>query len=119
MTTMYVPEPVISWRSNPRIRNLRIICQSSESIKKDPTFKTFVDPESNETIIRGMGELHLDIYIERMRRSTKWILKPECLRLLTVKQSLRPHASIILIRSRPVELTIRACCRNHGTEYRE
>jgi len=36
--------------------------------KEDPTFQSFVDPETNDTIIRGMGELHLDVYLERMRR---------------------------------------------------
>jgi len=39
--------------------------------KEDPTFRTYVDPESNQTIIQGMGELHLDVYIERMRREYK------------------------------------------------
>ncbi len=73
MTTMYVPEPVISLAIKP------VDKQSSDNMskalnrftKEDPTFKTFVDPESNETIIRGMGELHLDVYIERMRREYK------------------------------------------------
>jgi elongation factor G len=36
-----------------------------------PTFQTYVDPESNQTIIKGMGELHLDVYIERMKREYK------------------------------------------------
>jgi elongation factor G len=39
--------------------------------KEDPTFQTYVDPESNQTIIKGMGELHLDVYLERMRREYK------------------------------------------------
>lgn len=39
--------------------------------KEDPTFRTYVDPESNQTIVQGMGELHLEVYIERMKREYK------------------------------------------------
>jgi elongation factor G len=73
MSSMYVPEPVISLAISPKDK------QSADAMskalnrfsKEDPTFRTFVDTESKETIIRGMGELHLDIYIERMKREYK------------------------------------------------
>lgn len=39
--------------------------------KEDPTFRSYVDKESNQTIIQGMGELHLEVYIERMKREYK------------------------------------------------
>ncbi len=70
MTSMYVPEPVISLAISPK--NKQSADAMSKALnrfsKEDPTFRTFVDVESKETIIRGMGELHLDIYIERMKR---------------------------------------------------
>jgi len=70
MTIMHVPNPVISLSIKPKDN------KSSENMakalnrfsKEDPTFQSYVDPETNDTIIKGMGELHLDVYIERMRR---------------------------------------------------
>ncbi|WP_088240163.1 elongation factor G [Calothrix rhizosoleniae] len=67
---MFVPEPVIT---------LAIMTQNHEDEEKlskalrrfqkeDPTFKVSVDPESGLTLISGMGELHLEIYIERIKR---------------------------------------------------
>lgn len=73
MTSMFVPEPVISLAINPKDK--KSADQMSKALnrftKEDPTFQTYVDPESNQTIIKGMGELHLDVYIERMRREYK------------------------------------------------
>lgn len=70
MTSMYVPKPVISLAIEPKDNKSQIAMAKALNrfSKEDPTFKTFVDPETNETIIEGMGELHLDIYVERMRR---------------------------------------------------
>ena len=73
MSSMYVPDPVISLSVTPKDK--KSADQMGKALnrftKEDPTFHTYVDPESNETIIQGMGELHLDVYIERMRREYK------------------------------------------------
>ena len=70
MASMYVPEPVISLSITPKDKQAAM--QMSKALnrftKEDPTFRVHVDPESSETIIRGMGELHLEVYVERMRR---------------------------------------------------
>ena len=70
MTSMYVPKPVISLAIVPKDNKSQIAMSKALNrfSKEDPTFKTHVDPETNETIIEGMGELHLDIYVERMKR---------------------------------------------------
>ena len=70
MTSMYVPKPVISLAIVPKDNKSQMSMSKALNrfTKEDPTFKTFVDSETNETIIEGMGELHLEIYVERMKR---------------------------------------------------
>ncbi|MFO7568732.1 MAG: elongation factor G [Smithellaceae bacterium] len=70
MTSMYVPKPVISLAIVPKDNKSQMSMSKALNrfSKEDPTFKTYVDHETNETIIEGMGELHLDIYVERMKR---------------------------------------------------
>lgn len=73
MTSMYVPNAVISLSINPVDKSAsdKMAKALNRFTKEDPTFRTHVDPESNETIISGMGELHLEVYIERMKREYK------------------------------------------------
>lgn len=70
MTSMYVPDPVISLAVEPKDKKSadNMSKALNRFTKEDPTFRTYVDLESNQTIIQGMGELHLDVYLERMRR---------------------------------------------------
>jgi elongation factor G len=70
MTAMHVPDPVISVAVRPgdSPSEARLSKALRRFAKEDPTFRVGVDPESGETIIRGMGELHLEVYLERMRR---------------------------------------------------
>ncbi len=70
MTSMFVPEPVISLAIFPKDNKSQINMSKALNrfTKEDPTFRTHMDDETNETIIEGMGELHLEIYVERMKR---------------------------------------------------
>ncbi len=70
MTSMFVPAPVISLAISPKDKKAadNMGKALNRFTKEDPTFRTFVDPESNQTIVQGMGELHLEVYIERMKR---------------------------------------------------
>ena len=70
MTSMFVPEPVISLTVTPKDNKAQNNLSKAlrRFTKEDPTFRVGADPESGETIISGMGELHLDVYLERMRR---------------------------------------------------
>lgn len=70
MSSMFIPEPVISLSIKPK--NNQHLPNFSKAMarfqREDPTFRVSFDVESEETIISGMGELHLNIYVERMRR---------------------------------------------------
>ncbi|MGD9044910.1 MAG: elongation factor G [Desulfobacterales bacterium] len=70
MTSMYVPEPVISLAIFPKDHKSEVNVSKAlgRFTKEDPTFKAYVNDETGDTIISGMGELHLEVYIERMRR---------------------------------------------------
>ncbi len=73
MTSIHVPDPVICLTVKPRDDKSQV--NMSKAIarftREDPTFRCNVDPESGETLLSGMGELHLEVYIERMRREYK------------------------------------------------
>ncbi len=73
MIAMHVMDPVISLSLQPVDNKSQINMSKALNrfTKEDPTFKTFVDKETNETIIQGMGELHLEVYVERMKREYK------------------------------------------------
>jgi elongation factor G len=70
MSSMFVPEPVISLAVFPSDNqsSTKMSRALNRFVREDPTFRSHVDQESGETIISGMGELHLEIYVERMKR---------------------------------------------------
>jgi len=73
MSSMHVPAPVVSIAIKPKDTKAQdnLAKALGRFVREDPTFRTHVDKESNETVISGMGELHLDVYIERMKREYK------------------------------------------------
>lgn len=70
LESMVFPEPVINIAIEPKSKQDqdKMGLALSKLAEEDPTFRTYTDPETNQTIIAGMGELHLDIIVDRMRR---------------------------------------------------
>lgn len=70
MSSIFVPSPVISLSVKPKDNKAQENMSKAlgRFMREDPTFRVAVDQESGETVIAGMGELHLEIYIERMKR---------------------------------------------------
>jgi len=73
LENMFVPEPVIKMAINPVSRDGadRLGKALQRFTREDPTFRVTTDEETSETLIAGMGELHLEIYVERIRREYK------------------------------------------------
>jgi len=70
LESLYIPEPVISVAIEPKTKaDVDKLSRALQALaKEDPTFRVSVDPETNQTIISGMGELHLEILVDRMLR---------------------------------------------------
>jgi len=73
LESIFIADPVISLSVTPACSadSERMAKALSRFMKEDPTFRVSTDPKTGQTIIAGMGELHLDVYIERMRREFK------------------------------------------------
>jgi len=73
LESLFVPEPVISVAVEPKTKqDMDKLSKALQSLsEEDPTFRVHVDPETNQTVIAGMGELHLEILVDRMLREFK------------------------------------------------
>lgn len=73
LESLYIPEPVISVAVEPKTKgDMEKLSKALQALSdEDPTFRVSTDPETNQTVIAGMGELHLEILVDRMLREFK------------------------------------------------
>jgi elongation factor G len=73
LESMYIPEPVISVAAEPKTKqDMDKMAKALQALsEEDPTFRVHTDPETNQTVIAGMGELHLEVLVDRMLREFK------------------------------------------------
>ncbi|MGB7443915.1 MAG: elongation factor G [Coleofasciculaceae cyanobacterium] len=73
LESLYIPEPVISVAVEPKTKqDMEKLSKALQSLsEEDPTFRVSIDHETNQTVIAGMGELHLEILVDRMLREFK------------------------------------------------
>lgn len=97
---MEFPEPVIAMAIEPKTKSdqEKLSQVLNKFMKEDPTFKVSVDPETNQTLIHGMGELHLEIIIDRMKREYKLevnVGKPQVAYKETIKKKATAEGKFI------------------------
>ncbi len=73
LESLFIPEPVISVAVEPKTKqDMEKLSKALKALsEEDPTFRVSIDPETNQTVIAGMGELHLEILVDRMLREFK------------------------------------------------
>ena len=100
LESLYIPEPVISVAVEPKTKqDMEKLSQALQALSdEDPTFRVSVDPETNQTVIAGMGELHLEILVDRMLREYKVeanVGKPQVAYRETIRQQIQAEGKFI------------------------
>ncbi|GAA4160349.1 elongation factor G [Gryllotalpicola daejeonensis] len=96
LESMTFPEPVIEVAIEPKTKadQEKLGTAIQKLAEEDPTFRTELNPETGQTVIKGMGELHLDILVDRMRREFKVeanVGKPQVAYRETIKKTVERH----------------------------
>jgi len=100
LESMEFPEPVINVAIEPKTKagQEKMGIALSKLAEEDPTFKTYTDPETGQTIIAGMGELHLDIIVDRMLREFKVeanVGKPQVAYKETIRKAVKVEGKFV------------------------
>ena len=100
LESLFIPEPVISVAVEPKTKqDMEKLSKALQALaEEDPTFRVSVDQETNQTVISGMGELHLDILVDRMKREFKVeanVGAPQVAYRETVRKSARAEGKFV------------------------
>ncbi|NEQ37407.1 MAG: elongation factor G [Okeania sp. SIO3I5] len=100
LESLFVPEPVISVAVEPKTKqDMEQLSKALQALSdEDPTFRVSVDPETNQTVIAGMGELHLEILVDRMLREYKVeanVGQPQVAYRETIRQQVQAEGKFI------------------------
>lgn len=100
LESLFIPEPVISVAVEPKTKqDMEKLSKALKALsEEDPTFRVSIDPETNQTVIAGMGELHLEILVDRMLREYKVeanVGKPEVAYRETIRKAIRAEGKFI------------------------
>lgn len=100
LESLFIPEPVISVAVEPKTKqDMDKLSKALQALsEEDPTFRVNVDPETNQTVIAGMGELHLEILVDRMLREFKVeanVGAPQVAYRETIRKSVRAEGKFI------------------------